>query len=206
MQSVFFTALVASASFFPLSVGQTSVDDVSDDTKEYWCQSQVASCPLLCGDLEKGTQENECYPENLFYTCTCTGGIAPNLTQYSQTIPYFQCTIELNACTEGCNGDPACNNQCPKTHKCGATAPKKPNKTSTASSTASKTALPDSSSTGSSDDSDDDDDSGFASADGSSNNDSNNDSNGAAGLAISIGKTYGLGLVAVAIGGAFIGL
>jgi len=199
MQSIFFTALMASASFFPLSIAQTSLDDVDEPTRAYWCQSQVASCPLLCEDLGKEAVKNECYPDNLFYSCMCTDGVMPNLTEYSQTIPYFRCTIDLNACTAGCKGNPTCNTQCPKTHVCGASSPKKANKTNTATSTASKTATAGSTSTGSNGDS------GFASAGGTSGSATTNNS-GAAGLAISFGKSYGLGLVAVIVGGAFMGL
>jgi hypothetical protein len=192
MQSIL-TILVAAAFFFPTSLGQTSVDDVNNSTKDYWCDSQTSSCPLLCRDLGKDTTKNECYPENLFYECTCSGGVSPNLTEYSQTIPYFQCTIELNACTEGCSGNAECSNQCPKTHKCGATSPKKANKTATTSSaTASKTA----SATGS------DNGEGFASSDGSSSS----SNSGAGSLVFSVGGTYGLGLVAVGIGAVFMGL
>ncbi|KAI5798930.1 hypothetical protein EDC01DRAFT_23410 [Geopyxis carbonaria] len=197
-KSILFSALMVASAFLPVTLGQTSLDDVDQNTRDFWCQSQVAACPLLCGDLEKKTVKNECFPDNLFYQCLCSEGITPNLTEYSQTIPYFQCTIDLNACVKGCSGDPKCNTQCPKTHVCGASSPKKSNSTKT---TSSATASASASATG---DSSDDSGSGFASSDGSSN--ASSDSSGAGGLVISVGKAYGLGLVAVGIGAAFVGL
>lgn len=173
---------------------------IDESTREFWCQSQVSQCPLLCQDLGKTDIKNKCYPENLFYECVCTGNTSPNLTEYSQTIPYFQCTLDQSDCIKGCGAaGNDCSNQCKKTFKCGATDPKKANKTKTASaSKASKT------SSSSSDDTDDD---GFGSA-GDSDDDDDGDDSSDQNAAGRIGGTIGTALVAlgVAAGAAFIGL
>ncbi|KAK5737426.1 hypothetical protein LTR17_006653 [Elasticomyces elasticus] len=53
-----------------------------------WCRSQQISCPQLCGGV---AQPNTCDSNTLNYTCTCTNGNQPNISNYDQTIPSFVC-------------------------------------------------------------------------------------------------------------------
>ncbi|PSS08784.1 hypothetical protein M430DRAFT_109594 [Amorphotheca resinae ATCC 22711] len=112
-------------------------------TRTSWCQSQIASCPLLCLQLSgqsSTTESNSCDPASLNYECICGNGLAPNAANYSQTIPYFECTEYGNQCVAGCNGNSACQTSCRVDHPCGAQDPTRINATSTtSSSTASST-------------------------------------------------------------------
>ena len=73
----------------------------------------------------------------------CDNGIAPNITQYSQTLPYFICTEWGTQCVNNCNGDSTCGSKCRDDHPCGAQDPYKGNATVSsilASASASKAA------------------------------------------------------------------
>lgn len=85
------------------------------------------------------TNENTCDSATLAYTCECGDGISPNLTQFSQTMPFFICQEWGNQCVTACNGDNACSSACREDHPCGAQDPVKPN-SSTISSTMSTSA------------------------------------------------------------------
>lgn len=194
MQSKFVSALLFASSM--LSVQAFNVSDIDEATREFWCQSQTSQCPLLCADLDKTTLENSCWPENLYFLCKCEGNVEPNATQYSQTIPYFTCSLQLTDCVNNCGTNPSCQTECKKSFKCGATDPTKPSKTAqSASATPSKTG---DSSSG------DGSDSGFATSDGG--NAGGNGGSGAGSLVLQLGSSYGLGVVAVGIAVAFIGL
>ncbi|RPA88285.1 hypothetical protein BJ508DRAFT_5189 [Ascobolus immersus RN42] len=119
-------------------------DAVENSLKEFWCQQQVAACPLLCNDRETTTASNECYPENLFFSCVCSDGQEPDLRLYSQTIPYFTCSHVKEECVDNCKGAGICGQQCRENKQCGAEGLPQ-NKTSTKKPTSSKTttALPD---------------------------------------------------------------
>jgi len=170
---------------------------VPSGTRDAWCNDQVSQCPNLCEDLGKSTVTNNCFPDNLAFTCLCSDNVSPNLTQYSQTIPYYECTTNQASCVADCgaaNND--CASQCKKTFVCGATDPKKGNATASASKTASATSTG-AMSTGT------DSGTGFAHADGSSST-----SNAARAFMLEAGYAYGLGVVVagIAVGAAMIGL
>lgn len=119
--------------------------------------------------------------------------------RYSETIPYYICTIEQGDCIKACGaGNNDCAGQCRKTHVCGATSPRKLNTTLSASGGASSTGGSSPEATGS------DNGEGFASTGG----DSGNNNSGAAGLLLRLGSACGLGLAAagIAVGVAFVGL
>jgi len=70
----------------------------------------------------------------LAYYCVCSNGITPNASEYSQTIPYFECTTFNQQCIDKCpQGDTACQTTCTTAHPCGAQFPKRVNVTSTSS-------------------------------------------------------------------------
>lgn len=58
------------------------------------------------------TEQNDCDSDALTYTCVCENGVAPNITEYSQTLPYFICQQWGNTCVENCNGDNSCQSAC----------------------------------------------------------------------------------------------
>lgn len=58
------------------------------------------------------TETNTCDSDNLTYQCVCDNGLSPNITQYSQTLPYFICQQWGNNCVAGCNGDNTCQSKC----------------------------------------------------------------------------------------------
>ncbi|KAF2626844.1 hypothetical protein BU25DRAFT_411375 [Macroventuria anomochaeta] len=117
----------------------------SDFAVEYWCDQNEAQCPLIClqqpGVSSSTTQDNDCDPDQLTYSCVCENGVSPNITQYSQTLPFYICQAWGNQCVANCNGDNTCANSCRADHPCGAQTPYLGNATSSSvSSTASATA------------------------------------------------------------------
>lgn len=107
-------------------------EDVSASDRAAWCQSQIASCPLICQQIDDGpTQVNDCDPDTLMYGCLCGNGQQPNVSEYTLTIPYFTCTEFGNQCVENCGNNNACANSCREDNPCGAQNPQQPNATST---------------------------------------------------------------------------
>lgn len=120
-------------------------DTVPKSTREYWCKQQKSQCPLIClqqpGVNSQNTVANDCDPDTLDASCVCEDNSSPNITQYSQTIPYFKCTEWGNQCVKACGpSDSACATSCRTDHPCGAQDPAKPN--ATASITLSSSAGP----------------------------------------------------------------
>lgn len=122
-----------------------NVTQIALATKEMWCTTQVAQCPALCSDSGKGTQSNDCYPDNLIYSCICDDGTKPNQTEYSEIIPYYLCTHQQSDCIAACKVNADCSENCKKINPCGATAPKQYNVTATSalpSATSTSSASP----------------------------------------------------------------
>lgn len=112
---------------------------VNGPTKTKWCESQIAACPLLClqlpGVTDSTTASNTCDPEFLTYTCICGNGLSPNVTEYSQTLPYFECVLWTENCVTACGAwNDACSSSCRQDHPCGAQNPKRVNITTTTTS------------------------------------------------------------------------
>jgi len=203
MQSFLLSALVASSTFLPAAFAQTyppvNVSAIDINVRDSWCNDQVTSCKLLCQNQNLGVASNDCYPDNLYFTCVCSNGVAPNITEYSQTIPYFECTISVQNCVGNCNGDSTCQSACTANKHCGASNPKRVNITSTSTSASSgQTSATASSSIviGSN---------GFAQT-GTATPTGNSGSSGAARL-IEAGSVYGMGLLiaGMALGVALVG-
>lgn len=108
-------------------------ESVPLSSRRYWCDQNVAQCPLIClqqpGVTTRDTETNECDPENLSYTCVCDNGVSPNITQYSQTLPFFICQEWGNQCVKACGGNSKCADACRADHPCGAQEPYKGNAT-----------------------------------------------------------------------------
>ncbi|KAF2270764.1 hypothetical protein CC78DRAFT_539243 [Lojkania enalia] len=120
-------------------------DSVSESDRQTWCDNQKAQCPLIClqqpGVTSMTTVSNECDPDTLVYQCVCENNVTPNITQYTQTLPYYICTEWGNQCVDNCGqNNNACANDCRANHPCGAQSPDPPN--SSVPTTMSKTATP----------------------------------------------------------------
>jgi len=123
--------------------GSQNIDpsSVSPSMRASWCLNQRQSCPLLCLQVSEpassATSLNKCDTTSLDWSCVCANGITPNVSQYSLTIPYFECTEYANQCVKNCGlGNNACSNTCRTAHPCGAQSPNRVN-TSSSTSTAS---------------------------------------------------------------------
>ncbi|ORY15037.1 hypothetical protein BCR34DRAFT_478576 [Clohesyomyces aquaticus] len=144
MRSVIAFSLLSVAG---LSTAQYSIDPntVQLSLRDTWCFNQKTQCPLICtqyGVSDLTPESNDCNPEDLSYSCVCSNGVTPNVTQYSLTIPYYICTEAGNQCVAACGlGNNACSNTCRADHPCGAQHPNPPNSSllTTMSSTAGPT-------------------------------------------------------------------
>ncbi|KAK4987254.1 hypothetical protein LTR50_004766 [Elasticomyces elasticus] len=185
-------------------------DSVSQSTRNYWCTSQQTQCPLICLQTpgnSAATNANTCDPVGLTYNCICSNGIAPNASEYSQTLPYFICTEWGNQCVAACGQNNGCASNCRSNHPCGAQNPTRVN-LSTISSTMSSTGtgVPAGASTGASGTVY----TGFggsaqasATAGGSKASGSSVASGGSAVAALDLGRSYGVVVVVAAFFGGF---
>jgi hypothetical protein len=153
------------------------------------CQilSLTACCCVAASSHPQLTQ----HQDTLQATCVCDNGISPNLTQYTQTLPYNICQQWGTNCVADCGiGENACADACRRDHPCGAQDPFKGNATSTSSGAShSATAKP----TGSRDASSTIPITGFAGATTSP------DAPGAASSLVGFGASYGLAVTLVGI-------
>jgi hypothetical protein len=146
----FAATAIASSALLSLASGQSvyqiDPNSVSESTRTFWCNSQITQCPLICLQPPSETAniiDNTCEQETLSYSCVCGDGLSPNVTQYTQTLPYFICQEWGNQCVTACKGDNTCASACRQDHPCGAQDPIRPNSstiTSTMSSSSSRTA------------------------------------------------------------------
>jgi len=109
---------------YPYTIDPNSV---SSSDRSTWCANQIAQCPLIClqqpGVTSMTTVDNECDPDTLTYQCVCENNVSPNITQYSQTLPFYICQEWGNQCVGRCGGDSACQSSCRQDHPCGAQSP-----------------------------------------------------------------------------------
>ncbi|MCJ1455939.1 hypothetical protein MMC28_006296 [Mycoblastus sanguinarius] len=129
-------------------------------------------------------------------------GQQPNASQYSQTIPYYECTEAATQCVNNCvQGDDACQSNCRDAHPCGAQSPIRVNtstsSTMSATSTSGSTAsTADSTATGAY--------TGFGSGStGSSSSSKSAASDRAQALALGFGRSYGLAMILAGVSGGF---
>jgi hypothetical protein len=80
----------------------------------------------------------------LTYSCVCSDGKQPNVTEYTLTLPYHMCTAWGSQCVKACGSDNQCAGACREDNPCGAQSPKRVNETtsSATTSTASATSAP----------------------------------------------------------------
>lgn len=96
---------------------------------------QVATCKNLCFGLGSEAKSNTCVVATLAYTCTCTGTTQPDLNQFTQTVPYFKCSYNLEDCKKNCKSVAECAVGCENQYKCVAQDPPKSNATNTDTTT-----------------------------------------------------------------------
>ncbi|KIW56793.1 hypothetical protein PV05_05422 [Exophiala xenobiotica] len=128
MQYFFLTAVVAA--FAQVAITQTiDPNSVPLSTRQVWCSSQIAQCPLICVDQTNSaaTYANDCNAADLSYSCVCSNGLSPNTSEYSQTLPYYICTQYNTNCQASCGNDNTCAAACVQDHPCGATNPTRVN-------------------------------------------------------------------------------
>ncbi|KAL1921452.1 uncharacterized protein VTP21DRAFT_11168 [Calcarisporiella thermophila] len=124
--------LISSLFTFAYAFDINTVDNSTRALFPTWCTHQKASCENICYENGLTTQANNCDDKTLAYHCICSNGLAPNSSQYTQTIPYFICTTDREDCIRGCKiADATCVAQCHARANCTATEPKKYNRTST---------------------------------------------------------------------------
>lgn len=119
-------------------------NSVSVTDRRAWCDNQRAQCPLIClqqpGITTMTTVDNECNADTLIYSCVCENNIAPNITQYSQTLPFYICQAWGTQCVANCGtGGNTCADKCRADHPCGAQSPYLGNTSIPTLSTASAT-------------------------------------------------------------------
>lgn len=204
MQYFFYT--IAVAALARLAITQTiDPNSVPLATRDAWCQSQIAQCPLICLQVagnSAATYANTCDPTALTYSCICSNGLAPNASEYSQTLPYYICTQYNTNCQQACGTDSSCAAACVQNHLCGAQDPTRVN-TSTITTMSATSTVGAAASTAS-------DGSvvytGFGggsaattTAASGSDNGSGSGSSAASRLVINVGEIYGLAIVATGI-------
>lgn len=140
----FRTAVLAAATVF-VSTARADYyidpDSVSSSLRSSWCQSEIATCPLICEDMgASGASVNTCDADKLTYGCLCNDNQTPNVSQYSLTLPYFTCTQWGTQCVAACGSDNTCASACRQDHPCGALDPTAPNSTNTTTTATASTA------------------------------------------------------------------
>ncbi|KAL8720497.1 MAG: hypothetical protein Q9225_002650 [Loekoesia sp. 1 TL-2023] len=174
---------------------------VDDSTKQKWCDDQQASCPLLC--LQQGASDvpasNDCTADTLAYSCVCSNGQQPNASEYSQTIPFYECTEAGTQCVNNCpKSDSACQTACRTAHPCGAQNPTRINTSTISTMTMSATKTGGAAATSAADAT-----AAYTGFGAASTTGSGGDSNDARALAIGFGRSYGLALVLVGVSAGF---
>ena len=176
-----------------------------------WCTDQKASCPLLCLQIPGASavpSSNTCDDTSLSYSCVCSNGQSPNISQYSQTIPYYECTQAATNCVNNCaQGDTSCQSACRNDHPCGAQNPVRVNSStlSAAASTSASGAVATGSSEASTTTGSGGSDATAAFGGSGSSSTGTSDAAGRAqAMALGVGRTYGLALVLAAVGGGFV--
>ena len=131
-----------------------------------------------------------------YYSCVCSNGLSPNASEYSQTIPYYECTQTNENCVANCGlSNNACASSCRQDHPCGAQSPTRVNSTAVTSTSATATGEGSSASTAP------DGGAVYTGFGGSASvaTDSASTGNSAGSLILNMGELYGLGVVAAGI-------
>merc|ERR1712029_716830 len=126
-------------------------------TRQNWCRAQFNTCLGVCGGQ---AFPNNCDAATLTYSCVCTNGNQPNISNYQQSLAAYECRAWKDGCNERNPTDAGAQQECLNT-PCGSKLVSEASSSSSSSSSGS-----DSTSSASS----------TAAAGGSSDSDSNSDS------------------------------
>lgn len=187
--------------------------------RQNWCRSQTQTCPQICdGRFDSNTCDPVSavflpsnarpiadFPQNtLTYGCVCADGTTPNTSDYEQTLPSFVCRKYRDQCVANNPRDKDAQDAC-LAIECGTKLPTEDSASSTVSSASSATESASSTGSGSSEASET-----ASSTSGSEEAASQTASDGAASatadsaaVALNLASTYGTGLLAAGILGAF---
>ncbi|KAL8865867.1 MAG: hypothetical protein Q9174_006649, partial [Haloplaca sp. 1 TL-2023] len=128
----------------------------------------------------------------LVFSCVCDNGLQPNASEYSQTIPFYECTEAATQCVNRCaRGDSACQTSCRTANPCGAQNPTRVNTTTSSTMAATATGGSGASETG-----DSEDYTGFGDA---ATTGSSDGASGAQSLVVGFGRVYGLAVIFVGV-------
>ncbi|KAF2217567.1 hypothetical protein CERZMDRAFT_80293 [Cercospora zeae-maydis SCOH1-5] len=194
------TAAIATSLLISGVRAQYSIDpqSVSNATRQFWCEQQTTQCPLICldqGSATGTTEANDCDPDALTYSCVCDNGSSPNISEYSNTLPFSICTEWGSQCVSNCGGDTNCASECRSQHPCGAQNPTRQN---TSTLTRSSTTAPSGTGSGSNAHVTTDSDgstvtvyNGFGSSAGQTTNNENGGIKNVHVWALGVGQTFG---------------
>ncbi|KAJ5247051.1 hypothetical protein N7468_002034 [Penicillium chermesinum] len=104
---------------------------VKPDELNSWCLGQRNVCPDICNG---GTKQNSCDPSTLQYSCVCSDGSVPDVSQYQQTVPFYVCEANYGQCIDAHPNDAQGQEACKEAKHCGT---KNATATDTSSSSAS---------------------------------------------------------------------
>ncbi|KJX94569.1 hypothetical protein TI39_contig4175g00002 [Zymoseptoria brevis] len=89
---------IASAQNYSVGAnGQLMIDasQISSGERQSWCLGQRNNCPKVC---EGPANPNSCDSNTLEWTCTCTNGNTPNITDYTEMVPFYICQQWIANC------------------------------------------------------------------------------------------------------------
>ncbi|KAI5245518.1 hypothetical protein E4T47_01525 [Aureobasidium subglaciale] len=107
--SIFFAASALSglAAAQNYTIVPSSVDST---TRANWCRAQTNTCPVLCGS--QLLKANTCDSTSLTYSCICNNGLVPDLAEYVNTIPTFECVEYRGQCNSNNVGNATAQAEC----------------------------------------------------------------------------------------------
>ncbi|WPH01141.1 Hypothetical protein R9X50_00397600 [Acrodontium crateriforme] len=143
LANMLFRALLAATAFTGLVSAQNATstytvdpNSVAATERATWCANQRTNCYSICGGQ---AYPNTCDDTTLAWTCTCTDGSKPNISDYQNTIPSLECNAWFSQCIAENTQDLAAQDQCKLVH-CGTKAPNPDTSSTSDSSSATSTA------------------------------------------------------------------
>ncbi|GAM85210.1 hypothetical protein ANO11243_032140 [Dothideomycetidae sp. 11243] len=190
------SVLLAVTAMTGLVASQVTIDPNSVPLSERsnWCLAETNTCPEICGN--DGTTANTCDPSTLDYTCTCRSGNTPNISEYTQTIPFYVCQTYIAQCIAANTNSAQAQDKC-KATQCGnltANSESAATTSSASSSSATPTASSASSASGSAT---------ASSTSGTASSASPTAAKSSAAMALAVGRAYGTPALVVGLLAAF---
>merc|ERR1711939_213796 len=78
-------------------------------TRQDWCRAQFNTCRGVCGGQ---AFPNNCDAATLTYSCVCTNGNQPNISNYQQSLAAYECREWKGGCNERNPGDAEAQQNC----------------------------------------------------------------------------------------------